>query len=185
VVVAVPLVGVMQVPCHQVVDMVSVWNGFMTASRTMDMRRLVRSAGMLGRADPGIARAHLDGVLVDVVAVHAVQVPVVQVIHMVAMKNGLVAAAGPVYMSVGFVDRMFVVHRRYSTSLPDRRLWRKRRAEERSGRSLRPPEIRYQNDAFSPSCQLRASPAVAVILPKALLVGEVLGVEKFVWLNAL
>lgn len=171
---------VMEVPGDQVVDMVSVGNGFMTASRTMDMRRLVPSASMFGRADLGIARAHLDGVLVDVVAVHAVQVPVVQVIHMVAMKNGLVAAAGPMYMSVSFVDRMFVVHRRDTTSLPDRRLRCKRRAEKRSGRSLRPPGIHYQNDAFSPSCQLRASPAVAVILPKALLVGVVLGVEKFV-----
>lgn len=104
---------------------------------------------------------------------------------MVAVPDRLMTATGSVNVSVRFVNGVFVVHRLATTSLPEPGRWRKRRAEQHSRCSLCPPVMPDQNDALSPSCQLRASPAVAVILPKALLVGVVFGVEKLVWLNAL
>ena len=42
-----------------------------------------------------------------------------------------------------------------------------------------------QKTTFRLSCQLRGSPAVLVIVPKAVLVGVVLGDAKLVWFRAL
>lgn len=122
-------------PGDQIIDMTGVGDGFVTASRTMDMAWFVRAAGMLWGADVGIAIALLDGVLIDVVAVHAVEVPVVQIIHMVAVPHRLMTAAGSVDMGVRFVNGVFVVHRPDTLSLPDSRRRRKRRAEERMERA--------------------------------------------------
>lgn len=74
-VVAVALVGMMKVPGHQVIYMVSVGNRFVTTSGTVDVSRFVRSAVMLRRASVRIALTDLDGMLVDVVTVHSVKVP--------------------------------------------------------------------------------------------------------------
>jgi hypothetical protein len=55
---------------------------------------------MLRRAAVGIARRDLDHVLVDMVAVGVVQVPVVQVIQMVAVLDRNVSAVGAMTVRV-------------------------------------------------------------------------------------
>ena len=46
------------------------------------------AALMAGCASVGVRRGHLDAVLVDVVAVHMMQVAVMQVVDVVAMAHG-------------------------------------------------------------------------------------------------
>jgi hypothetical protein len=69
------------------------------------MLRLVTLAAMLGGATVGVLRRHLDHMLVHVVAMHMVQVPVVQIVDMIAVAHRRVPACGPVLMCVVGVMR--------------------------------------------------------------------------------
>jgi hypothetical protein len=58
-----------QVSAYQIVLMAGVRDALVTAIRSMCVRRVVRAAGVLGRAAVGIRRVRGEGVLVDVFAV--------------------------------------------------------------------------------------------------------------------
>jgi hypothetical protein len=60
----------------------------------MHMALVVGTATVLGRAPVGVRRRHLDFVLIDMVAMHVVQMPIVQEIDMVLVANGRMAASG-------------------------------------------------------------------------------------------
>ena len=79
-VVAVCAVRVMQVAVDEVVGVVAVRNGLVTAGRAVDVRDVVAAAGVRRRAGIRVGRAHCDDVLVDVRLVQVVQVAVVQVV---------------------------------------------------------------------------------------------------------
>ncbi len=113
--------------------MIAMRHGFVPAARTMDVSGIMRPANVLRRACVRVAAAYFDAVLVDVVPMHAVEMSPVQVVHMVAVANGLVTATRTVNMGMRFVNGMFVVHRFVTTSLPDPRPQRKRRTG-RTGR---------------------------------------------------
>ncbi len=108
-VVAMVPVRVVQVTVDQVVDVVSMRNGLMAASRSVLVPGLMPAALMLRRTPIGICRRHLDRVLIDVVAVHVMQVPVVQIIDMIAVAHRGVPASGTMLMRVigvmGFLAR--------------------------------------------------------------------------------
>lgn len=95
-IIAMVAMRMMQMPVHQIVDMVAVRYGLMPTPRSMHMPGLVSGAAMIRRAAIGILRRHFDRVLVDMVAVRMVQVPVVQKVHVVAMADGRMPTAGPV-----------------------------------------------------------------------------------------
>ena len=61
------------------------------------------AAAVLWRASIRIGGAYRDDVLVDVIAMHVVQVPVMQVVDMAAMPDGRVAAIGAVLVGVAGV----------------------------------------------------------------------------------
>jgi hypothetical protein len=63
----------------------------------------VRFAALYGRAHLRPFPVHLEAVLVEMVLVGSVQVPVMEVVRVVAVSHGLVAAARPVLMSVTLV----------------------------------------------------------------------------------
>ena len=98
VVVAVAAVRMMQVPVHEVIDVVAMRDRFMAATGAVDMRSIVAGAGR-GVA-VGIRRADFDDVLIDVPGVRVVQMPVVQVIDVPVMFDRGVAAAGAVFVVV-------------------------------------------------------------------------------------
>jgi hypothetical protein len=100
VVVAVIPVWMVQMSVDQVIDVVAVRHRLVPASLTVDMMRVVPAAPVLRCAPVGIGRRHLDGVLVDVIAMHMMQMAVVEVIHVVAMANGRMSAAGTVLVRV-------------------------------------------------------------------------------------
>ena len=88
-------VRMMQAPVHEVIDMVAMRNGFVSAIRPVR----VRAAG-LGSAVHGIGGVDGDDMLVDMILVHVVQVPVMQIIHMPLVANRDVSAVWAVPMAV-------------------------------------------------------------------------------------
>jgi hypothetical protein len=91
---------VMQVAFYQVVDMVAVRHRFMAAIRTMNVPYVVTGAVMVSRANVGVRCAHFEHVLIDMIPVHMVQVPVMQVIDVPVMTDCLMPAVWPVLVSV-------------------------------------------------------------------------------------
>jgi hypothetical protein len=95
VIVAMIAVRMMQAPVHEVIDVVAMWNGFVPATRAMR----VRAAG-LGSAAHGIVGADGDGMLVDVVPMHVVEMPVVQIVDMIVVADRRMPAAGAVLVAM-------------------------------------------------------------------------------------
>jgi hypothetical protein len=81
-VVAVIAMRMVQPSAHEVVDVITVRHGFVSAGRAM----LVRTAS-LGSAVHRVCRADRDDMFVDMVAVHMVQMAIMQIIDMAVMAN--------------------------------------------------------------------------------------------------
>jgi hypothetical protein len=102
VVVAVILVRPVQPPVDEVVDVIAVRNGLVTAVAAVRVIALGR-----GGVPAGMCLIDRDHVLVDVVLVRVMQVPVVHVVDVIVVANGGVAAVRSMLVSVcAFMDRM-------------------------------------------------------------------------------
>jgi hypothetical protein len=93
VVVAMVSVRKMQVAIDEIADMVPMWDSLVSASRPVYVTLVVTGTDVIRRAALRVGRAHLDDMLVDVAVVHMVQVTVVEVVDMIAMAHGRVAAS--------------------------------------------------------------------------------------------
>ncbi|MDQ0012178.1 hypothetical protein J2W23_000542 [Variovorax boronicumulans] len=85
-------VWVMKVTVNQVVDVIAMRHGFVAAVGTMNMSCLMPLAAMVRRALIGIRDRYFKGVFVNVAVVHVVQMAVMQIVDMVTMRDGRVAA---------------------------------------------------------------------------------------------
>jgi hypothetical protein len=92
VIVAVRSVGVVEMPVHQVVDVIAVRDCFMAALGAMSVRLFVSGAVVLGRTTLRILRGHFDPVILDLASVGMVQMAIVQIVHVAVMKQRGVAA---------------------------------------------------------------------------------------------
>jgi hypothetical protein len=90
----------MEMVGHEVVDMIRVRNGLVAAPVPVDVLVLVARAVVIGRAALRVAGVGLDDVFVHVVLVRMMEMAVVQVVDMVAVRHGGVSAAGRVAVSV-------------------------------------------------------------------------------------
>lgn len=102
-VVAVITMRMMQVPVHQVADVVAVGNRRVSAVRAVNVVCIMAPA-VVGGAAVGVGFRDRDGVLVVVAVMRAVEVPVVQVPHVVAVPNRDVAAVRAMLVVVVFVN---------------------------------------------------------------------------------
>jgi hypothetical protein len=100
----------MQVAFYQVVDMVPMRHPIMAAIGTMNVPFVVTAAGMLICASVGVRCVHLKHVLIDMIPVHMVQVPVMQVVDVPVMADRLMPAVWPVPVSVAGMLLAFVHH---------------------------------------------------------------------------
>ena len=107
VIVAVIAVRMVQMPIHQVVDVIAVRHRRVPAARSVHVARVVAGA-VVRHASVGVGLRDLDAMLVVVIVVRAMQVPVVQVPHMISVPDGDVAAVGAMRVRVALVD--LVVH---------------------------------------------------------------------------
>ena len=102
-VVAVVAVRVVQVPGDEVVDVVAVRNGSVATIGAVDVVLGVPAASVLRGAVCGVGFTHGQGVLFDACARDVVQVPIVDVVNMVAMLNGGVPTVGAMLVGMVFV----------------------------------------------------------------------------------
>jgi hypothetical protein len=93
-------VRVVQMAADEVVDMIPVWHRFVTATGAMLVGRVVATASVGRRATTGVCRVDRNRVLVDVVTSRVMQVTVVEVVNMLAVLHGPMAAVCAVLVCV-------------------------------------------------------------------------------------
>ncbi len=108
-IVAVIVVRVVQVPADEIVGVVAVRNCLVTAIRAVRVFLIVPGTAVRRGALRRIRSIDFDAALVDVIAVNVMQVPVMEVVAVVAMVNALVSTTGLVNMLVRCV-RLVVAH---------------------------------------------------------------------------
>jgi hypothetical protein len=101
---------VMQVAFYQVVDMVAMRDSFVAAILAVNVSGVVTGVVMVDRASVGVRCVHFEHVLIDMIPVHMVQVPVMQVIGVPVMIDRFVPAAWSVLVSVASMLLAFVHH---------------------------------------------------------------------------
>jgi hypothetical protein len=105
-VIAMAIMRVMQVIADEIVDVVSVGHGFMTAARPVDVIRSMSATMMVGRAARGIVGADFQHVLIHMIAVHMMQMAIVQIVDMIAVSHSRMAAARAVNVGVAVMMRL-------------------------------------------------------------------------------
>jgi len=108
VIVAVILVGVVEVAANQVVDMVAVGDGLMSAVGTMNVVGLVALALVLRGAAVGVGVARRDRMLVHMVSMGVVEVAVMEVVEVPLVAHCRVPAACPMLVIVSLVESVLV-----------------------------------------------------------------------------
>jgi hypothetical protein len=93
------VMDVMQTAIHQVVDMITVGHGFMTAIGSMDVVGPMAAALAMG-AVIRVGGIDLQDVLVHVIAMHVVQMAVVQIVDMASVLDGGMATVRTVLVAV-------------------------------------------------------------------------------------
>lgn len=107
-VITVVTMGMVEAAIDQIVHMVAMRHGLMSAAGAMDVA--VRMPFILHRgAVVRIGRADLDHMLIHMVAVRVMQVPVMQIVDMIAMTHSRVPAIRPVLVVVVFMMGEFAV----------------------------------------------------------------------------
>lgn len=99
-VVAVAIVRVMEVTIHEIVDVVAVRDGRMPAVGTMDMPGIVAVARVVWRTLCRVGAVHVQDMLIHMVAVRMVEVPIVEVVDVVIVRDGSMPTVGPVDVRV-------------------------------------------------------------------------------------
>lgn len=102
-IVAVPVVLVVEVPRNQVVGVISMRHRRVAAPRAVAVVLRVATAGVRRRARRGIRPIDGDGVLVDVIAVDVMEVTVMKVVDVAVVRDRLMAAVRPVDVIVAGV----------------------------------------------------------------------------------
>jgi hypothetical protein len=103
VVVAVVAVRVVQVPIHEVIDVVAMRDRRVSTAGAVHVVRIVTGALVLC-ATVRVFRCHFDRVFIVVTLVGAVQMPIVQIADVVAVPDGRVPAVGAMLVIVIFMN---------------------------------------------------------------------------------
>lgn len=97
------VMGMMQMTFHEVIDVIAVGDGLVSAAWPVNMPLLMSSAIMTRRAGARICLRNLDGMFLHPVAFHMVKVPLMQIVDMADVANGGMAAGRPMLVGVIFV----------------------------------------------------------------------------------
>lgn len=102
-VIAMTVMRVMEVAIDQIIDMLAMRHGFMTAVRSMYMSLRMACALMFRRAAFRIGRGYVYHMLIDMVAVRVVQMPVMQVIDVPIVHDTCMTTFRAMRMSMIFM----------------------------------------------------------------------------------
>jgi hypothetical protein len=89
-------VRVMKMPINQVVYVVPMRYRFVAAPGPMHVPMSVRPTTVLARTAIGVSRRYFDRMLIDMITVHVVQMPLMQVIHVPAVMHSGMPTVGSV-----------------------------------------------------------------------------------------
>lgn len=129
--VAMPVVGMVKVAIDQVIDVVAVRHGLVSAPRTVDMVVRMRVADVTGRALGGVVCVDLQDVLVHMVFVGMVEVTVMEIVDVTAVADGHMAAALSVSMIVVGVN-VVIAHESFSGGIGSSACWSALRMSSRT-----------------------------------------------------
>jgi hypothetical protein len=110
-------VRVMQVAVDEIINVVAMRYGLVPATGAMLVPGLMSLAPVLRRAAVRVLAGHLDHMLVDVIAMHVMQMSIVEIIDVVAVPDCGVAASRPVLMRV--IGVVWLRARRHGRLPPD------------------------------------------------------------------
>ena len=99
-VIAMGAVGVVKVAVHQIVHVVTVRHGFVAATRAVHVCSFMSIANVARSACARVRRRHRNHVFVHMIAVRVMQVAIMEVVNVVVVANGHVAAACAVLVVV-------------------------------------------------------------------------------------
>ncbi|WP_025040158.1 hypothetical protein [Nitrosospira briensis] len=102
-VIAMTIMRMMKVAIDQIIDMLAMWHGFMTAARPMYMSLRMACALMFGRATFRIGRGYVYHMLIDMAAVRVMQMPVMQVIDVPVVHDTCMTTFRTMRMSMIFM----------------------------------------------------------------------------------
>ena len=102
-VVAVAAVIMVQMPLNQVIEVVTVRSALVPAIGAVSVLRLVSSTAVLRRTGIRVGRIDRKRVLIHMVAMNAMQMPIVKIIGVSIMHDALMSAAGVVLVRMAFV----------------------------------------------------------------------------------
>jgi hypothetical protein len=105
VVIAVIAVRMVQVAIDEIIDVVPMRHGFVTARRAVNVARLMAATVVIRSALVGIFRIDRERMLVDVIAVHVMQMAVVQIVDMIVVLDRRMPTVRAVLMVVVGVMR--------------------------------------------------------------------------------
>jgi len=111
-IIAMVTVRVMQVPCHQVVDMIAVGYGGMTTVLTVNVSFFMATTVVLRSAIVRVGGTHFQDVLIDMVTMHMVEMTIMQVIGVAVVNDGNMTTIRPVLMAMTFVGFAGFCHER-------------------------------------------------------------------------
>jgi hypothetical protein len=112
VVVAMIPVRMMQVTVDKIINVIAMWHRFVTAPGAMDVSRIVAAAVVARRALVRISRADLEPMLVYVIAMRMVQMPIMQIIDVIAVPDtGMAAVCAMLVVVVGMMRFVASGHR--------------------------------------------------------------------------
>lgn len=94
VVIAVIAVRMVQMAGDEIIDMIAMWNSLVTAAGSMNVGGIMSATSMVGRASIRVLAAHFDCMFVHVIAMRMMKMAIMEVIQMVAVSDGNVAAVG-------------------------------------------------------------------------------------------
>lgn len=99
-VVTVPVMRAVQMPRDEVVHVIAVRDGLMAAVCAVNVTLVVPSTAVRRRAGGGVHRSDFENALIHVPVVGVVEVAVVQIVDVVAVANGGMAAGWAVVVLV-------------------------------------------------------------------------------------
>ncbi len=102
-IVAVGIMRVMEVPTHQIINVIAVRRAFVSAVRAMSMLATVPFAVMGGRAFVRVGAAHRESMFINVVVMHVTQMTIMQIVGVPVVAYSHVPARGTVRVTMGCV----------------------------------------------------------------------------------
>jgi hypothetical protein len=105
VIVAVVRVLMVQMAIDEVIDVIAVRDGFVAAAGAVPMALVMAAAIMAGGARRRVGAGHFQLVLFHALLGHVVQMAIVQIIRVIAMLDGSVAAVGAMLVLMVFMMR--------------------------------------------------------------------------------